>query len=154
MAKRSRGQIPVAGQAPAPGSRLFFKFKTNKQNEDILCLMLLKCLISAGRGSCLIDKARRNWCPACRLEKCFASNMNPNGELHSELSKRRLFVCCKNAKKQSYFQFILRLAVVVTLLQNTRLLISRSWVRILPGGELSSITFFKGSYHPGGFYMH
>ena len=36
--------------------------------------------VLAGRGQCQIDKARRNWCPSCRLARCFRAKMNPNGE--------------------------------------------------------------------------
>lgn len=31
---------------------------------------------SAGERNCIIDKTRRNWCPYCRLQQCFAVGMN------------------------------------------------------------------------------
>ena len=44
----------------------------NKYEQTFLILYSLK----AGTQNCAIDKARRNWCPYCRLQKCFKVNMN------------------------------------------------------------------------------
>ncbi|KAH6937434.1 hypothetical protein HPB50_000473 [Hyalomma asiaticum] len=48
----------------------------------------------AGNGSCIIDKARRNWCPYCRLQKCFAVSMNKNALARQDL----MLTCVYNVK--------------------------------------------------------
>ena len=41
--------------------------------------LIYRC--QAGNGACIIDKAHRNQCQACRLKKCLNMGMNKDGEL-------------------------------------------------------------------------
>ena len=40
--------------------------------------LIYRC--QAGTGSCIIDKAHRNQCQACRLKKCLVTGMNKDGK--------------------------------------------------------------------------
>ena len=44
-------------------------------NENII--VLNRC--QAANGNCIVDKAHRNQCQACRLKKCLECGMNKDG---------------------------------------------------------------------------
>ena len=48
-------------------------------------LIWFRC--QAGTGRCVVDKAHRNQCQACRLKKCMQMGMNKDGELPQNIFK-------------------------------------------------------------------
>lgn len=74
--------LVIIGILACNGCSGFFKRSVRRR-------LIYRC--QAGTGACIVDKAHRNQCQACRLKKCLSKGMNKDGHFFFSLSQTIYF---------------------------------------------------------------